>query len=86
MINEDEESALYNYRKSVGKGLLKAASTMGISTLQSYRGAQIFECIGLNRDVVDRYFTGTDSRIGGIGLPEIAREVLIFHRPWPCSR
>src|SRR5262249_14601073 len=49
------------------------------STLRSYHGAQTFEAIGLSREVVDRYFTGTDSRIGGIGLKEIAREVLMFH-------
>jgi glutamate synthase (NADPH/NADH) large chain len=51
----------------VGKGILKVMSKMGISTLQSYRGAQIFECVGLNRSVVDHWFTGTVSRIGGGG-------------------
>jgi len=53
---------------------------MGISTLQSYQGAQIFECVGLNKDVVDRYFTGTISRISGMGISEIAREILVRHK------
>jgi glutamate synthase (NADPH/NADH) large chain len=68
-----------NYIKAVNKELLKIFSKMGISTLQSYRGAQIFECIGLNKKVVDRYFTGTISRIEGIGIAEIAKECLIRH-------
>ena len=79
MIHEDLETALYNYRKSVGKSLLKIASKMGISTLQSYRGAQIFECIGLNREVVDRYFTWTPSRVEGVGLDSIAWDMRIRH-------
>ena len=69
-----------NYIKAVNKELLKIFSKMGISTLQSYQGAQIFECLGINKDVVDKYFTGTISRIGGMGLNEIAKEVLIRHR------
>jgi glutamate synthase (NADPH/NADH) large chain len=66
--------AINHYVKAVNKGLLKVASKMGISTLQSYRGAQIFEAIGLNHEVIDQYFTWTTSRIEGIGLDEIARE------------
>ena len=54
-------------------------SKMGISTLRSYHGSQIFEAIGLSKEIADKYFTGTDSRIGGIGLEEIAREALIPH-------
>ncbi|MCB9339107.1 MAG: glutamate synthase subunit alpha [Lewinellaceae bacterium] len=69
-----------NYIMAVNKGLLKVFSKMGISTLQSYQGAQIFEIIGLNREVVDRYFTGAVSRIEGMGLDEIARETLAKHR------
>ncbi len=69
----------YNYIKAVNDGLLKVFSKMGISTLQSYHGAQIFEIIGLNREVVDKYFTGATSRIGGMGLDEIARETLTKH-------
>ena len=73
------ETALKNYKKAVNKGLLKVFSKMGISTLQSYRGAQVFEAIGLNRQVVDKYFTGTSSRIEGVGLEQIAREAKMKH-------
>jgi len=66
--------ALENYIKALCKGLLKIMSKMGISTLRSYRGAQVFEAIGLNSDLISRYFPGTPSRIEGIGLDEIARE------------
>ena len=66
-------------RKAISKGLLKAISKMGISTIPSYCGAQIFEAVGISRDVVDRYFTGTPSRIGGIGLREIADGALARH-------
>src|ERR1700685_1934538 len=73
------EAALKNYKKAINKGLLKVFSKMGISTLQSYRGAQCFEAIGLNKSLVDRYFTGTSSRIGGIGLDVLAREAKLKH-------
>ena len=73
------EQAVYNFTKAVNKGLLKIFSKMGISTLQSYRGAQIFEAIGLNRDLVERYFTGTASRIEGIDLEVIAKETAMRH-------
>ncbi len=63
-----------NYIAAVKKGILKTMSKMGISTLRSYTGAQLFEAIGLNRSFIDEYFTGTTSRIGGIGLAEIAKE------------
>jgi glutamate synthase domain-containing protein 2/glutamate synthase domain-containing protein 1/glutamate synthase domain-containing protein 3 len=66
--------------KAINKGLLKTFSKMGISTLQSYRGAQVFEAIGLDRRVVDKYFTGTVSRIEGIGLDVIAQEAVLRHR------
>jgi glutamate synthase (NADPH/NADH) large chain len=68
-----------NYIKAINEGLLKVFSKMGISTLQSYQGAQIFEIIGINKNVVDQYFTGTTSRIEGMGLDEIAKEVLAKH-------
>ncbi|GAC1595512.1 MAG: hypothetical protein NVS3B19_18110 [Ginsengibacter sp.] len=68
-----------NYIKAICDGLLKVFSKMGISTLQSYQGAQIFEIIGLNKSVVDKYFTGAISRIEGMGLDEIAREILSKH-------
>jgi glutamate synthase (NADPH/NADH) large chain len=68
-----------NYIKAVNDGLLKVFSKMGISTLQSYQGAQIFEILGINQSVVDTYFTGATSRIEGIGLDEIAKETLAKH-------
>ncbi|HEY7209937.1 MAG TPA: glutamate synthase large subunit, partial [Bryobacteraceae bacterium] len=73
------EVAVKNYIKAVNKGLLKVFSKMGISTLQSYRGAQVFEAIGLNRKLVDQYFTGTASRIEGIGLDVLAQEAIAKH-------
>ncbi len=75
----EPEDLKKNYIKAVCDGLLKVFSKMGISTLQSYQGAQIFEIIGINKDVVDTYFTGAVSRIEGMGLDEIAREVLAKH-------
>ncbi|UHA71955.1 glutamate synthase large subunit [Paenibacillus sp. 481] len=73
------EKAVKNYIKAATKGVVKILSKMGISTVQSYRGAQIFEAIGLKSDFIDRYFTWTPSRIGGIGLEEVTRETLIHH-------
>ncbi len=75
----DVEYLKKNYIKAVNEGLLKVFSKMGISTLQSYQGAQIFEIIGLNKSVVDQYFTGAISRIQGMGLDEIAKETLSKH-------
>jgi glutamate synthase domain-containing protein 2/glutamate synthase domain-containing protein 1/glutamate synthase domain-containing protein 3 len=78
------EEAAQNVVKAIGKGLLKTISKMGISTIQSYRGAQIFEAVGLGRELIDRHFTGTASRIGGVGLGELALEALERHaRAWP---
>jgi glutamate synthase (NADPH) large chain len=77
--NLEPEQLKKNYIKAVNEGLLKVFSKMGISTLQSYQGAQIFEIIGLNHSVVDKYFTGATSRIQGMGLDEIARETLAKH-------
>jgi len=74
------EQAMDNYITAVKKGLLKTFSRMGISTVHSFFGSQIFECIGIGSDVIGTYFTGTASRIGGIGLNEIAEESLIRHR------
>jgi len=75
----DVESSADKYRSAAEKGLLKILSKMGISTLQSYAGAQIFEAIGLGPEVIDRCFTGTASVIGGIGFKEIAEDVLTRH-------
>ena len=74
------EVARRNVVKAIGKGLLKTISKMGISTIQSYCGAQIFEAVGLESAIVDSYFTGTASRIGGIGLDQIATETMERHR------
>ncbi len=75
----EPEQLKKNYIKAINEGLLKVFSKMGISTLQSYQGAQIFEIIGLNQDLVNKYFTGAVSRIEGLGLDEIAREALAKH-------
>jgi len=75
----DRTKSVKNYIKALNKGILKVMAKMGISTLQSYCGAQIFEAIGLNRDVVDRYFAGTASRVSGIGIDVIHEEVRRRH-------
>jgi len=74
------DKVVRNFIKAISKGIVKTMSKMGISTVQSYRGAQIFEAIGLNRDFIDKYFSWTASRVGGIGLEEVARESLLRHR------
>ncbi len=75
----DPEQAVAHYIKAAGKGVLKVMSKMGVSTVASYTGAQIFEAIGLSQELVDEYFTGTVSRLGGIGLDELAAEVAARH-------
>ncbi len=75
----DHKTAVKNFTKAVTKGVVKVISKMGISTIQSYRGAQIFEAIGLSNGVIDKYFTWTASRVGGIGIEQITREVLLRH-------
>ena len=79
-IQLDYQKAEENYANSINKGILKIMSKMGISTLRSYRSSQIFEAVGIHKDVIDKYFAGTTSRIGGISFKEIAEEVLIPHR------
>ena len=79
-IQLDYQKAEENYVNAVNKGIMKIMSKMGISTLRSYRSSQIFEAVGIHPDVINKYFTGTISRIGGIGMDEIAEEVLIPHR------
>ena len=74
-----ERKAVKNYVKAAGKGILKVMSKMGISTVASYTGAQIFEAVGLQKSLVDEYFTGTASRIEGIDLDVIAEEVARRH-------
>lgn len=80
LTHVDPAIAIKNYTKAVAKGVVKTMAKMGISTVQSYRGAQIFEAIGLSSPVIDQYFTWTPSRVEGIGLSEIAQEVEKRHR------
>jgi len=82
----DPAKARKNYIKAAGKGVLKVMSKMGVSTVASYTGAQIFEAIGLSNDLVDEFFTGTVSRLGGIGLDEVAAEVAARHATAHPSR
>ena len=79
LLELDYDEAVHNYNKAVLKGMTKILSKMGISTIQSYIGAQIFEAIGISKEVIDRYFTNTTSRIGGVGLKEIQKEAEIRH-------
>lgn len=74
------EEAIKNYNKAIGKGVLKVMNKIGISTLNSYRGSQLFECIGINTKVVDKYFPTTPTRIQGIGLYEIEKEIAKRHQ------
>ena len=78
--NVDSKLACKNYVKAATKGVVKVMSKMGISAIQSYHGAQVFEAVGLRQDVIDEYFTWTASRIGGVGMDVIAQEVLLRHR------
>ena len=78
-VHGDPQKAIRNLIKALGKGVLKVMSKMGISTVASYRGAQVFEAIGLSQDLVDEYFTGVTSKLGGIGLDEIAEETARRH-------
>ena len=78
-IGMEYKEARKNYIKSIDKGLLKIFSKMGISTLRSYHGSQIFEAVGISNELIEKYFTGTASRMSGIGLEEIHREVMMFH-------
>ena len=79
IVGVDEEQAVRNLIKALGKGVLKVMSKMGISTVASYRGAQVFEAIGLSQELVDQYFTGTVSQLGGVGIDVIAAEVAARH-------
>ena len=76
----DSKTAVRNYIKACSKGVLKIMSKMGISTVASYTGAQVFECVGLSHQLIDDYFTGTTSKLGGIDLDVIAEEVALRHR------
>jgi glutamate synthase (NADPH/NADH) large chain len=78
-IDMPASDRVHHYVHAIDKGLLKVMSKMGISCLSSYQGAQIYEAIGLGKETIERWFPGTTSRVGGVGLPEIARESLLRH-------
>lgn len=80
LVGTDHHKAVKNFVKAIGKGVMKVMSKMGISTAQSYCGAQIFEAVGLNKDVIARYFTWTASRVSGVGMDVLASEAVSRHR------
>lgn len=82
MLNKDLYVAIDDYNRAILGGVVKIASKMGISTLQSYQSAQIFEAIGIKKEVIDEYFTNTVSRVEGIGLEEIDQDIHVA--PFPC--
>ncbi|HET9598297.1 MAG TPA: glutamate synthase large subunit [Anaeromyxobacteraceae bacterium] len=87
MMKGTPDAAEKKYVKAVNKGIVKVISKMGISTIQSYHGAQVFEAIGLNQDFIDEYFTWTPTRIGGVGIDVVAKEVKLRHdRAFPPKR
>ena len=79
MLDKDYYAAVDDYNSAILHGIVKIASKMGISTIQSYQGAKIFEAIGLSKDFIDKYFTGTVSRIGGLGIEDIQNQVEMLH-------
>lgn len=79
MLTKDVHAAVDDYNYAVLKGIVKIASKMGISTIQSYQGSKIFEAVGISKSVIDRYFTGTVSRIGGIGIEDIEKQADTLH-------
>jgi glutamate synthase (NADPH) large chain len=79
MLDKDYYAAVDDYNKAVLKGIIKIASKMGISTIQSYQGSKIFEAIGISKEIIDKYFTGTVSRVGGISLKEMEEQVDALH-------
>jgi glutamate synthase (ferredoxin) len=80
LVGVEHKSACKNFVKAATKGVIKVMSKMGISAVQSYHGAQVFEAVGLRQDLIDEYFTWTPSRIGGVGMDVVAQEVLMRHR------
>ena len=80
LLDLDYKQGVYNFNKAILKGIVKILSKMGISTVQSYQGAQMFEALGISKEVIDKYFTNTITRIGGIGLSEIQDECLKNHK------
>ncbi|CAM5724441.1 Glutamate synthase large subunit OS=Streptomyces tendae OX=1932 GN=gltB PE=3 SV=1 [Streptomyces tendae] len=85
-VDGGAEQAIRNLIHALGKGVLKVMSKMGISTVASYRGAQVFEAVGLEESFVEKYFNGTTSKIGGVGIDVIAKEVAARHaKAYPAS-
>ncbi|HUX40117.1 MAG TPA: glutamate synthase large subunit [Rectinemataceae bacterium] len=80
LTGKSHAEAVATYKKAVTKGIIKVMSKMGISTVQGYQGAQIFEAVGLGGELIERYFTGTPSRVGGIGITDVASEAAARHR------
>ncbi|MDD5849570.1 MAG: glutamate synthase large subunit [Firmicutes bacterium] len=78
-LDKDYHTAIEDYNKALLQGVVKIAAKMGISTIQSYQSARIFEAVGLSQEIIDRYFTGTVSRVGGIGIPEIEEGITFRH-------
>ena len=79
LLDKDYHTAIDDYNKGIINGIVKIAAKMGISTIQSYQSAQIFEAVGISKEVIDQYFTNTVSRVGGIGLKEIEDDVNFHH-------
>ena len=79
MLDKDYYAAEYDYNKAILKGIVKIASKMGISTIQSYQGSKMFEAMGISSDVIDKYFTDTVSRVGGITMKDINNRVQKLH-------
>ena len=79
LLDKDYYAAVDDYTHAVLHGIVKIASKMGISTIQSYQGSKIFEAVGISKEVIDRYFAGTVSRVGGITLEDIARNADALH-------
>ena len=79
MLNKDYYAAVDDYNRAVLSGIVKIASKMGISTIQSYQGSKIFEAIGIDKSVMDKYFTNTVSRVGGITLKDIENDINANH-------
>ena len=78
LLDKDYHTAIDDYNKGLINGIVKIAAKMGISAVQSYQSAQIFEAVGIAQDVIDKYFTNTVSRVGGIGLKEIEEDIMNF--------
>ena len=79
LLDKDYYAAVQDYDNAILNGIVKIASKMGISTIQSYQSSQIFEAVGISKEVIDKYFTGTVSRVGGISMADIQADVEALH-------